>query len=384
MSSSTDETNTLNERKTVLPLAELHSGGDVTLKSTERARLEEIDELGRGGMGEVVMAHDHDISRTVAVKRLERDANPQLVYRFLEEVRTLGQLEHPNIVPLYDVGLDSKGRYFFVMKKLDGQTLDRVIDDLATGNELAHQRFPFTVRIQICMGILNALMHAHRHGIIHRDLKPQNIIVGADGEVTVLDWGIAKRVGASEPAPAPNTSASSGNLQAYRTELDVVIGTPQYMSPEQARADDLDARSDLYSVAVLFHELLYLEHYLAKTKSKTKLALLKNVAEVMPSVHIMKRHPTQPMVPMELSWFLHKGFQKDRNLRFQSAEEMQAALLKLIDGCYDAQCPRTAIKRVMRASMPWVDEHPILAVTSVVFGSVFMVAGIVSMVRMLM
>ena len=171
------------------------------VKPSERQRFEELGLLGEGGMGEVVLAMDHDIARQVSLKRLPENCDLGRVLRFAEEIRTVGQLEHPNIVPVHDVGVDSAGRYYFVMKHLRGETLESIIARLKAGDAAAHARFTMEVRIQIFLSVLNAMAYAHQQGFIHRDLKPANIMVGPYGEVTVMDWGLAKRIRGAEQTP---------------------------------------------------------------------------------------------------------------------------------------------------------------------------------------
>ena len=132
--------------------------------------------LGKGGMGEVSLVRDNDIGRIVALKRLYAppSGDQSGLVRFISEVRTVGQLEHPNIVPIHDVGLDENGNYYFVMKYVDGETLEHIIKKLADGDPYYHQRYPVDVRLEIFMGLLRALQYAHDQGIVHRDIKPWN------------------------------------------------------------------------------------------------------------------------------------------------------------------------------------------------------------------
>ena len=199
-----------NARSTVLPRVEWE-GPHPKVKPSERHRFEELGLLGEGGMGEVVLAQDHDIERTVALKRLPENCDLGRVLRFVEEIRTVGQLEHPNIVPVHDVGVDANGRYYFVMKHLRGETLESIIARLKAGD--AHSRFTMQVRLQVFLSILNALAYAHQQGFIHRDLKPANIMVGPYGEVTVMDWGLAKRI------RTPDRPSDVAVTQSERTVL---------------------------------------------------------------------------------------------------------------------------------------------------------------------
>jgi serine/threonine protein kinase len=351
-------------RSTVLPRVEWN-GDKPNILPPQRARFEELGPLGKGGMGEVVLLKDNDIDRTVALKRLSDGSNLDRVLRFVEEIRTVGQLDHPNIVPVHDVGVDEQGRYYFVMKHLEGETLKSIITRLKKGDSQAHALYTFPVRVQIFIGVLNALLYAHRKGFIHRDLKPANIMVGPYGEVTVLDWGLARRPrqpGGAAPAPQPaqdSGMASPREANALHTQEGAVIGTLMYMSPEQARGeqDALDARTDIYSLCVLFHEFLFLEHYLKGRKSAND--ILKGVREVVPEVQGIKAHRHQRHVPAELGWFVLKGFAKDPAQRYQSVEEMQEQLQRIMGGRIRIQCQRTFLKRCLHEVMAFVDQHPV-------------------------
>ncbi|MFP2924233.1 serine/threonine-protein kinase [Pyxidicoccus sp. 3LG] len=363
-------TNT-SRRNTVLPRVEWN-GDRAEFIPLQRERFEEMNSLGQGGMGEVVLLKDHDIERLVALKRLPEGADLDRVLRFVEEIRVVGQLDHPNIVPVHDVGVDERGRYFFVMKHLEGETLESIISKLKQGDRATHERFTFRERVQVCLGVLNAVAYAHRKGFIHRDLKPANIMVGPFGEVTVMDWGLARRVRTSDDSPAdsqgvamrmrpvPDGAPAAGlrDAASLRTQVGSVVGTPMYMSPEQARGETtLDARSDVYSLSVVFHELLFLEHYLHGRESLAD--ILAGVEYVNPAVHVLRSSPHQKHVPAELAWLIAKGLEKDKAKRYQSVEEMTAALQDMQEGHIVVQCQRTMLKRGLHEVMRAVDGNPV-------------------------
>ena len=176
----------------------------------------------------------------MAVKRLTADSdNVDGLVRFIAEVQTIGQLEHPNIIPIHDVGLDQDGRYYFVMKYVDGETLESIINKLAAGDPDYHARYPFEVRVEMFLGLLHALQYAHDQGVVHRDIKPANVMVDTEGgSVKVMDFGVARVDDAS------------------RTRTGIVLGTPSFMSPEQMSGRRTDGRSDLYSLGVMLFQLL--------------------------------------------------------------------------------------------------------------------------------
>jgi eukaryotic-like serine/threonine-protein kinase len=358
-------------RGTVLPRVEI-VGSEPTLIARTKRRYEDVRPLGKGGIGEVVSAQDNDIGRPVALKRLRSDMqSPSALVRFVDEIRTTGRLEHPNIVPVHDVGLDEAGHYYFVMKYIDGETLETIIQKLADGDPDYHLRYTCERRVQIFIGLLDAVGFAHEKGILHRDIKPANVMVGAHGEVVVMDWGIAKAL--LDPASGEKAAASIpasiaedvAKGRAFETQAGTVIGTPAYMSPEQASGAPLDERSDIYSLCVLFHELLGLRHYLSE---KTTLReTLEGVQKEKVRPLYFTKHPSQRRVPPDLSWFICRGLEKDPARRHASVRDMRHCLLRRAEGYIPVQCGGTLLRRSANEFGLLVDRHP-LWMQALVFG----------------
>jgi serine/threonine protein kinase len=190
-------------------------------------KYELVEALGHGGMGSVYLARDRSLDRHVALKVVGTFAvSADTIDRLLREAKVLARLEHPGIVPVHDVGLLADGRAFYTMKFVRGRRLDAYLSDETTAAE----------RLRIMERLCDAISFAHANGVIHRDLKPQNVMVGPFGEVLVMDWGVAR-------------------LDAV-IESRGVVGTPGYMSPEQARGEPADERSDVYALGVIMRALI--------------------------------------------------------------------------------------------------------------------------------
>ena len=353
----------------VLPRVSVLPGG-VSLMPSEGPRYATVKPLGAGAMGEVALVEDRDIGRTVALKRLVADARGSAgaLARFVDEVRTVGKLEHPNIVPIHDVGVDEQGRYFFVMKFVDGETLESILEKLASGDAAYHRLYDITRRIEIFIGILRALQYAHARGIIHRDIKPANIMIGRFGEVVLMDWGVARPIGGKREGQRAMSTAemAAAAERASSTHHGALIGTPLYMSPEQAAGnnDSLDARSDLYAACVVFHEMLQLSHRFADAKNVVELLNRILTTDPPPVTRICLAHPAQPGgVPAELGHFLVKGLQRDPEKRWQTAEIMISELHRILDGDIHVQCMATFAKKSANVYRKLVDRNPGLAIS---------------------
>ena len=244
--------------------------------------------LGEGGMGEVRLCRDHLVGRDVALKVMQPGAAAHVESRerFVREARVQGQLEHPAIVPVYDLGVAPRGYAYFTMKRIRGRTLDEIIKLLAAGDAAAAAKYTRRRLLTAFGSVCQAIDFAHQRGVLHRDLKPSNVILGDHGEVYVLDWGLAKAAGVEDrvgEAVDDLPSATGRTLQG------TLLGTPGYMAPEQARGEPLDHRADLFAAGIVLWELLAGRRFLraesdAGAMHKLLYEPLPSLAEVRPSL----------------------------------------------------------------------------------------------------
>jgi serine/threonine-protein kinase len=315
-------------------LSPVEAGGIELASPDFRQRYRPGNSLGEGSMGEVVVARDRRILRDVAMKRLHashHDKRPDLRDRFLREARVQGQLEHPSVVPVYDIGVDHEGREFFTMKRVRGRTLEEIFRGLREGDpafakQYARRRL-LTAMSRVCL----AVAFAHERGVIHRDLKPANIMLGDYGEVHLLDWGIAKSVGVADPLFRDEVDLSSDRVQG--TEAGSVVGTPGYMAPEQARGETrtYGGRSDIYSLGAILFEALTLEAMHPQSSITSILLSTVRGTEVRPSV----RAP-QLELPPELDGILLRATALDPTQRYPTARDLNDDIERLLDGDRDS------------------------------------------------
>ncbi|MGW5420647.1 Stk1 family PASTA domain-containing Ser/Thr kinase [Streptomyces sp. NPDC003943] len=270
--------------------------------------------LGRGGMAEVYLAHDTRLGRTVAVKTLRADLarDPSFQARFRREAQSAASLNHPAIVAVYDTGEDmvydgaagagGVSIPYIVMEYVDGSTLREL---LHSGRKLLPER-----TLEMTVGILQALEYSHRAGIVHRDIKPANVMLTRTGQVKVMDFGIARAM---------------GDAGMTMTQTAAVIGTAQYLSPEQAKGEQVDARSDLYSTGCLLYELLTVRPPFVGDSPVAVAYQHVREEPQPPSVY-------DPEITPEMDAIVLKALVKDPDYRYQSADEMRADIEACLDG----------------------------------------------------
>jgi serine/threonine-protein kinase len=305
-------------------------------------RYEQITVLGTGGMGEVRLCKDRLIGRSVAMKVMhdELAVQPELRERFLREVRIQGQLEHPAIVPVYDLGVDSKGGIIFTMKRIRGMTLDTVLDGIRAGNAELTAKYSRRKLLTAFGSVCLAVDFAHERGVIHRDIKPENIILGDFGEVYILDWGIAKVTSASDVADAEAIELTQDSMQ--ETALGSLLGTPGYMSPEQAvgAIDRLDARTDVYALGAILFEIIA-----GQTLHDAALPVQKLLSATIRGVDARPSARGARDVPPELDAICVQATAPDPANRYSSARALYDAIERFLDGDRNEELRRDLSKR---------------------------------------
>jgi formylglycine-generating enzyme required for sulfatase activity len=316
--------------------------------SSSRYRLK--GEVAQGGMGVILRVWDEDLRRHLAMKVMldEQEGAASRLSRFLEEAQVTGQLDHPGIVPVHELGIDARGRVFFTMKLVKGRTLEHVFEAVRHGDD----GWSVTRALSVVLRVCEAMAFAHEKGVIHRDLKPANIMVGRFGETYVMDWGLARVLGKKDTKdirPQPNESVS-----AVRTDRRIgagtkpdsslltmdgdQVGTPAYMPPEQARGDleRIGPHSDVYAVgAILYHLLSGQVPYVEPDTHATPWAILAQVLAGPPK----PLHTLTKDVPAELLAICERAMERDPKQRYASmtalADDLRAYLEHRVVSAYE-------------------------------------------------
>ena len=301
------------------PISEPTDDHDAFIE-TAPERYEFAGELGRGGMGRIVIARDRRLRRPVALKELLTIDRPESVRRFVREALITARLQHPSIVRLYDAGRFPNGQQFFSLEMVRGLPFDRVLARCRTLDE----------RLALLPNLLaacDALAYAHAQRIIHRDLKPQNVLCGSYGETVVIDWGLAKDLAEPEwsgDATAPSDGAGDVGDTSL-TRLGAIMGTPSFMPPEQARGEQVDERADVYALGAMLYTLLCgSAPYRGRTADEVLDRVLKGPPEPIDQ--------RQPDAPPELCTVVAKAMAYDKQQRYPTATELTEELRRFQTG----------------------------------------------------
>ena len=350
------------------------SGDDESrlLQSDEDAeiRYEVEDEIGAGGMGTVFKVWDKDLKRSVAFKTLRDQRGAS---RFIRESRITGQLNHPYIIPLHDIGLDDTGNLYISMPFVDGYTLTELITKLQEKDRHFYKKYTLERRLELFLKVLAAVQLAHEKGVIHRDLKPSNIMVGKYDEVFVLDWGLATYFGKTEQDEIEDGDS---------TREGTVLGTPRYMSPEQASGvvHGLNATTDIYSLCAILYELLTLDHYLGLDHESNRFTYMHAVATKDPAFPGGIPKDGHPRISRWLGMTIMKGLYKNPEERFQTVSELAQEIRGYISRDRKPICYTTTIQWLCLRLVEKIDERPYLAAVIALVLSTFALIGVVLLI----
>jgi serine/threonine protein kinase/predicted Zn-dependent protease len=359
-----DVANESDRGKAERPAASSRPAADDELEALPRrlANYELLEVIGRGGMGVVYRARHIALDRFVALKLIRRIApSRDDALRFVAEAQVTGQIEHPNIVPVHEVGTDEQGRPFFVMKLVRGRSLADILLAIQRHDAKTLREYPLVRLLSVFCDVCQAVAFAHAKGILHRDLKPSNVMVGDFGEVLVMDWGLTKKFGAPEtqsaglvsfvPGQPPSRVRADGD--EVRTVRDLrrdtnprfVAGTPEYMAPEQAMGDPaaLSPRADVYSLgAVLFETLTFRPPHVDPDTSR----LIQKVA----TEHVVFPKPgrTRPRVAKALRAIAMKALSLEPSERYPGALALLEDVRAFLEDRSVSACPDTVFDRAAR------------------------------------
>lgn len=299
-------------------------------RGDRRDRYERLGLLGEGGMGRVERVLDHDLMREVAVKELRPELRREgrLLAQFLWEARVTAHLDHPNIVPVHDMGVSPSGHLYFTMKFVRGTSVEQYIDALAEGTNAQRER-SLSRRLRMFLHICNAVGYAHAKGVLHRDLKPANVMLGDHGEVLVTDWGLAI------PLPGPKGEALREQMPSGLSRSG--SGTPVYMSPEQANEFELDERSDIYTLGAILYEMVTLRRpFDAPT-----------VPALLAKVRAGEREPMEIDAP-SLAAIIDKAMALDPADRYQIVSSLADDVETVLDGRTPVAESASVVKQAAR------------------------------------
>jgi len=320
-------------------------------RATELGPYELQKEIGRGGMGLVMQGYDQALKREVAIKTLhpQTRADPIKRMRFIKEAQITGQLEHPGIVPVHFLGRDGEGNEFFSMKLAGGEPFDKILERWHTGDEATVRLYPLTRLLSIFERVCETTEFAHSRGVMHRDLKPGNVMIGTHGEVWVLDWGLAKVIGSSEtPSPAAAGEGRSSRIHsdvAHDVTLDgLVVGTPEYMAPEQAAGEELDEGVDIFALGAMLYEILTAQ---PPRSGKTVNEVVTKAAQGRFTP--VRRTAKGKNAPGALAAIAERCLAPERRKRYASVQDLLQDLRNYAAGQEVSALPDTSFEKMRRA-----------------------------------
>jgi WD40 repeat protein/serine/threonine protein kinase len=315
--------------------------------------------IGQGGMGTVLDAKDLQIRREVAIKVLidGDNAPPEQILRFVQEAQIQGRLEHPNICPVHELGKDREGRPFFTMKKVKGTTLESLLHSDKGTSRARTKESSFHSLLEVFTKICDAIAFAHSRGIIHRDLKPSNIMIGEFGEVLVMDWGLAKVMGAAEPAgPGGLSPDRPGSGMDFSVEGNI-LGTPAYMSPEQAagKTGEIDVRTDIYALGGILYAILTGKPPVEGKSAQEILLKVSGHRIVPPSLRAPGRK-----IPGDLEAAAMKALAGRREDRYSSALDLRSDIRAFLEG----RTLAAAAYSPWQVAAKWARRNRVFAITA--------------------
>jgi len=366
-----------DKRFTTLPIVSADNKDRPVFTNEEKVRFDVKDNLGKETSGYLTVLYDRELNYSIVRKTFNiQDPTPVQLANFVQEIRILKALAHPNIPNVIDAGISDEGKYYYNRTKPQGETLLRIIAQLRIGDPHYHMRFPYATRVRIFLEVIRAIHCAHKQDLIHRDLKPEKIYIGSQGEVTVVGWENARKAEGSqelpfldlfsgeiteEPEEPPNEE-----IFFYPEDSDKFFGTSSYRSPEQARnnAARVNKQSDLYTLSAIFYEFLSLRHYLHQHLSiEANQGLLSSIIREKPLPPSALDHSFQARIPEQLSEYCMKGLEKSTAKRFASTDEM----LEELQGILTQQFVPEEVEEATK--------NPVKTMLLLVFGLLFFVTG---------
>jgi serine/threonine protein kinase len=345
--------------------------------------------LGQGGMGLVLAARDLRIHRSVAMKVLRpgNEFAADKLLRFVSEAQVTGQLEHPNIIPVYQLGVGSDAQVFYTMKHVRGRTLEDVLGALKAGEPETCAQYPLSALLTVFMKVADAVAFAHARGVVHRDLKPANIMIGTFGEVLVMDWGLARRIAEGPLTPDEQVPAASKitlpTEGRFETLDGTVVGTPPFLSPEQARGmASLEVRSDIFVLGIILYNILALRLPMELHDLDSVLLAISSCAfeplekrveqadengEPPPKL----RHCPGGRLPEGLVAIVEKAMQRMPENRYQTVEALQRDIVAYQNG-FAPSAERAGFFRQLQLLLGRRRQEALLAVTFLVISQLLL------------